>query len=50
MEPLASLALDVDTSEDLEAMVALLDADSDRAAATADALGRLGRIASGARR
>jgi 2-phospho-L-lactate/phosphoenolpyruvate guanylyltransferase len=50
VEPLASLALDVDTSDDLEAMAALLDADPDRAAATANALGRLGRIASGARR
>jgi 2-phospho-L-lactate guanylyltransferase len=49
VEPLASLALDVDTPDDLEAMVALLDADPDRAAATADALVRLGRIASGAR-
>jgi 2-phospho-L-lactate guanylyltransferase len=50
VEPVASLALDVDTPDDLEAMVALLDADPDRAAATADALLRLGRIAGGAQR
>jgi len=50
VESLESLALDVDTSDDLGAMVAVLDADPDRAAATADALGGLGRTSSGARR
>ena len=50
VEAVGSLALDVDTPDDLEAMVAVLEADPDRAVATADALLRLGRIASGARR
>jgi 2-phospho-L-lactate guanylyltransferase len=49
VEPLASLALDVDTAEDLDAMTALLESEPDRAAATVAALQRLGRIASEAR-
>jgi 2-phospho-L-lactate guanylyltransferase len=50
LEPLASLALDVDTPDDLEAVVGLLEEHAERARATADALVQLGRIAGGARR
>lgn len=50
VEPLASLALDVDTPDDLEALVDLLEADPERAPATAGALVELGRITGGARR
>jgi 2-phospho-L-lactate/phosphoenolpyruvate guanylyltransferase len=49
VEPIASLALDVDTVEDLDAMAALLESEPGRAGETAAALRRLGRIASGAR-
>jgi 2-phospho-L-lactate guanylyltransferase len=50
VEPLASLSLDVDTPEDLEAMAALLQSDPERAPATAAELARLGRIATGSRK
>jgi 2-phospho-L-lactate guanylyltransferase len=49
VEPLPSLALDVDTPDDLDAMAAVLEADPERATATAAELARLGRITSGAR-
>jgi 2-phospho-L-lactate guanylyltransferase len=49
VETLASLALDVDTPEDLEAMVAVLEANPDRAPATAQALVDLGQLAAGVR-
>jgi 2-phospho-L-lactate guanylyltransferase len=49
VEPLPSLSLDVDTSDDLDAMAALLEVDPERATATAVELVRLGRIASGGR-
>src|SRR3954452_11858301 len=49
VEPLGSLALDVDTSDDLDAIAAVLESDPERAAATAAELARLGLIASGAR-
>jgi 2-phospho-L-lactate guanylyltransferase len=49
VEPLASLALDVDTPDDLEAIAAVLESDPDRATATAAELARLGHITSGAR-
>jgi 2-phospho-L-lactate guanylyltransferase len=50
LEQLASLALDVDTPDDLDAVVGLLEEHPERAPATADALVQLGRIAGGARR
>jgi 2-phospho-L-lactate guanylyltransferase len=50
VEELPSLALDVDTPEDLDAMAALLESHPERAPATADALAQLGRIAGGARK
>jgi 2-phospho-L-lactate guanylyltransferase len=50
IEPLESLSVDVDTPDDLDAMAALLEAAPERAAATAAQLGRMGRIAGGARR
>jgi 2-phospho-L-lactate/phosphoenolpyruvate guanylyltransferase len=46
VEPLDSLSLDVDTPQDLDAMAALLEAEPERAPATAAELARLGRIAS----
>jgi 2-phospho-L-lactate guanylyltransferase len=49
VEPLPSLALDVDTPDDLDAIAALLESEPDRAPATASALVELGRIAAGAR-
>ena len=49
VEPLASLALDVDTPDDLRAMAALLESEPDRAPRTAVALQGLGKLASGAR-
>ena len=49
VEPLASLALDVDTPDDLEAMAAVLREHPERARTTAEALAGLGRMASGAR-
>jgi 2-phospho-L-lactate/phosphoenolpyruvate guanylyltransferase len=50
IEPLPSLALDVDTPEDLEEMAAVLESRPERAPATAGALAELRRIAGGARR
>lgn len=50
VEELASLALDVDTPDDLEAMAAVLEEHPERAPATAEALAGLGRITSGARK
>jgi 2-phospho-L-lactate/phosphoenolpyruvate guanylyltransferase len=50
VEEVASLALDVDTPDDLEAMAAVLEGHPERAPATAEALARLGRITSGARK
>ena len=50
VEPLPSLALDVDTTEDLEEMAALLESHPKWSPATAEALVQLGRIAGGARR
>lgn len=50
VEPLPSLALDVDTPEDLDAIAALLEAEPNRAPATRAALGQIGRIAAEARR
>jgi len=49
VEPLASLSLDVDTPDDLDAMASLLETDPEQATATAAELVRLRRIASGAR-
>jgi 2-phospho-L-lactate guanylyltransferase len=49
VEPLESLALDVDTPDDLEAMATVLGEHPERAPATADVLVELARIASGAR-
>jgi 2-phospho-L-lactate guanylyltransferase len=49
VEPLASLALDVDTPDDLRALAAVLESEPDRAPRTAAALQSLGRLASGAR-
>lgn len=45
VEPLESLALDVDTPADLDAMAAVLASAPERAAATAQALAELGLIA-----
>lgn len=50
VEGLASLALDVDTPDDLDAVAELLEANAERARATADVLVELGRIPGGARR
>jgi 2-phospho-L-lactate guanylyltransferase len=50
VEPLDSLALDVDTPDDLDAIAAVLEVDSERAANTARVLVELGRIPSGVRR
>lgn len=50
VEPLDSLGLDVDTPDDLDAMAATLQADPERAPATARVLVELGRIRSGVRR
>ena len=50
IEPVPSLALDVDTPDDLEAIVTALRAQPARAPATAEALVALGRLARGARR
>ncbi len=49
LEPLESLALDLDTPEDLEALAAALAAHPERAPQTAEALASLGR-STGARR
>lgn len=49
VEPLASLALDVDTPDDLRAMAAVLESEPGRAPMTAAALQRLGGVVSGAR-
>jgi 2-phospho-L-lactate/phosphoenolpyruvate guanylyltransferase len=49
VEELASLALDVDTPDDLGAIAAVLGEHPDRAPATVQALVELGQIASGAR-
>jgi 2-phospho-L-lactate guanylyltransferase len=49
VEPLASLALDLDTPEDLEAMAAVLEPEPGRAAATARALQAIGDVTSGVR-
>jgi 2-phospho-L-lactate/phosphoenolpyruvate guanylyltransferase len=49
VESLDSLSLDVDTPDDLEVMAALLNADPERAGATADELARLGPIESRSR-
>jgi 2-phospho-L-lactate guanylyltransferase len=49
VERLASLALDVDTPDDLRAMAGVLESDPDRAPRTAAALQGLGELASGAR-
>jgi len=49
VEPLDSLALDVDTPEDLDAIITVLESVPEQAAATAAELARLGLIASGAR-
>jgi 2-phospho-L-lactate guanylyltransferase len=49
VEPLPSLALDVDTPDDLDAIAAVLESEPDRAPATASALVELGRITTGAR-
>jgi 2-phospho-L-lactate guanylyltransferase len=49
VEPLASLSLDIDTPDDLDAMIAVLEAEPERATATAAELARQGRIARGAR-
>ena len=48
VEPLDSLALDVDTPDDLHALAAVLEADPDRARMTAAALRQLGEVARGA--
>ena len=50
VEPLSSLALDVDTPEDLEAMAAVVEAEPALAPATAAELGRIGSHAGGTRR
>jgi 2-phospho-L-lactate guanylyltransferase len=42
VEPVESLALDVDTPDDLDAMAAVLSAEPERGAATAEALAELG--------
>jgi 2-phospho-L-lactate/phosphoenolpyruvate guanylyltransferase len=49
VESLASLALDLDTPGDLEAVAEALDGHPERAPETADALAELGRIRRGAR-
>jgi 2-phospho-L-lactate guanylyltransferase len=49
VEPLASLSLDIDTPDDLDAMIAVLEVEPERATATAAELARQGRIARGAR-
>jgi 2-phospho-L-lactate guanylyltransferase len=49
IEPLGSLALDVDTPDDLAAMTAALEREPGRAPATATELVRLGRMKNGAR-
>ena len=49
VEPLASLALDVDTLEDLQQMAVILESGPDRAPTTAGALKAIGDVASGAR-
>ena len=49
VEPLASLALDVDTPDDLRELAAILDSEPGRAPRTAAALQGLGELASGAR-
>ena len=50
VEPLASLALDVDTPEDVQQMAAVLESDPDRAPMTAEALQAIGDIAGGGRK
>jgi 2-phospho-L-lactate guanylyltransferase len=45
LEPLDSLALDVDTPDDLDAMAAVLSSEPERAVATAQALAELGLMA-----
>ena len=47
VEELDSLALDVDTPDDLDAIASVLESEPDRAGATAEALRRLGRIGRG---
>lgn len=49
VEPLDSLALDVDTPDDLYAMAGALESEPDRAQMTAAALQQLGAVARGAR-
>jgi 2-phospho-L-lactate guanylyltransferase len=49
VEQLDSLALDVDTPDDLYAMAAVLESDPERAQATAAALQQLGAVARGGR-
>lgn len=49
VEPLASLALDLDTPDDLVELAGVLEAHPGRASRTAAELARLGRIAGGAR-
>lgn len=49
VEALGSLALDLDTPDDLSAMAAVLAAEPDRAPMTAAALRQLGEVARGAR-
>jgi 2-phospho-L-lactate guanylyltransferase len=49
VEALASLALDVDTPEDLQEMAAVLESEPDRAPMTAEALKAIGDIAGEAR-
>lgn len=49
VEQVSSLALDVDSPDDLEALVELLEAHPERAAGTAEALVELGRIPGRAR-
>jgi 2-phospho-L-lactate guanylyltransferase len=49
LEPIPSLALDLDTPDDLHEMAAVLDAEPDRAPTTTEALQAIGDVASGAR-
>jgi 2-phospho-L-lactate guanylyltransferase len=50
LERLESLALDIDTPDDLEALATALQEQPDRARATADALTDIGHVAGGARK
>jgi len=49
VEPLTSLALDVDTPDDLHEMATLLQSEPDRAPLTTEALRTIGDVATGAR-